>query len=162
MMHLLLQIGDRVYWTRSIDGSYKELTLTNEHVTFPLNPVLSFEQGAALGVPYFTAYRALVTKAGLKAGETVLIHGASGAVSIESICFRVWGRGHALPTKTPKVYVKRRILISFIAMKLLCSCNFLMFPHEPPGITVDPICNIPSDQISPGATVLTSLLLLMC
>jgi len=76
----VIQVGDRVYWCRSIDGSYKELTLTDEMHTFPLHDALSFQQGAAIGIPYFTAYRALVTKAQLKAGETVLVHGASGAV----------------------------------------------------------------------------------
>lgn len=70
-----------MYWCRSVDGSYKELTLTDEMQTFLLNDALSFQQGAAIGTPYMTAYRALVTRAQLKAGETILIHGASGAVS---------------------------------------------------------------------------------
>ena len=48
--------------------------------TFPLHDALSYQQGAAVGIPYLTAYRALVTKARLKAAETVLVHGASGAV----------------------------------------------------------------------------------
>ncbi|XP_035771543.1 quinone oxidoreductase [Neolamprologus brichardi] len=39
-------------------------------------------QGAAIGIPYFTAYRALIHKAHAKAGETVLIHGASGGVRL--------------------------------------------------------------------------------
>jgi len=76
-----------VYWSRSIDGSYKELTLTDEMCTFPLHDALSYQQGAAIGIPYLTAYRALVTKARLKAGETVLVHGASGAVSYFIHCF---------------------------------------------------------------------------
>jgi len=75
-----------VYWCRSIDGSYKELTLMDEMYTFPLHDALSFQQGAAIGIPYLTAYRALATKARLKAGETVLIHGASGAVSLPFVC----------------------------------------------------------------------------
>ena len=69
-----------MYWCRSIDGSYKELALTDETCTFPLDNALSFQQGAAIGIPYYTAYRSLITKARLKAGETVLVHGASGAV----------------------------------------------------------------------------------
>jgi NADPH2:quinone reductase len=40
----------------------------------------TFAQGAALGVPAATAYRALVLRAHVKAGETVLVHGASGSV----------------------------------------------------------------------------------
>jgi D-arabinose 1-dehydrogenase-like Zn-dependent alcohol dehydrogenase len=74
-----------VFWCRSVEGSYKELTLTDKMLTFPLGESLTFEQGAALGVPYFSAYRALITKARLVAGETVLIHGASGAVSDASM-----------------------------------------------------------------------------
>jgi len=70
-----------VYWCRSVDGSYKELALTDEMYTFALHSALSFQQGAAIGIPYLTAYRAVVTKARLKAGESVLVHGASGAVS---------------------------------------------------------------------------------
>ena len=37
--------------------------------------------GAALGTPYFTAARAMMQRGRAKPGETVLVHGASGAVS---------------------------------------------------------------------------------
>jgi len=74
--------GDRVYWCQSGNGSYAEYVLNKEALTFPLHESLSFQQGAALGVPYFTTYRALVTKAKLRPGETVLVHGASGAVGV--------------------------------------------------------------------------------
>jgi len=46
---------------------------------------VSFAQGAALGVPYVTAWRALMEKAGAKAGETVLVHGASGGVGVAAV-----------------------------------------------------------------------------
>lgn len=68
-----------------MDGSYKELALTDEMCTFRLHDALSYQQGAAIGIPYLTAYRALVTKARLREGETVLVHGASGAVRITSV-----------------------------------------------------------------------------
>jgi NADPH2:quinone reductase len=42
-------------------------------------------QGAALGVPYCTAYRALFQKAGARPGETVLVHGATGGVGIAAV-----------------------------------------------------------------------------
>jgi NADPH2:quinone reductase len=41
--------------------------------------------GAAVGVPYVTAYRALFQKAGLRAGERVLVHGASGGVGTAAL-----------------------------------------------------------------------------
>jgi hypothetical protein len=83
------EVGDRVFWPRCIGGSYKEVTLTEEYLTYHLHRDLSFQQGAAIGVPYFTAYRALVTKAKVLAGEKVLIHGASGAVSVDYLCIAV-------------------------------------------------------------------------
>jgi hypothetical protein len=42
-------------------------------------------QGASLGVPFFTAYKALILRAQTKPGETVLIHGASGAVGTAAV-----------------------------------------------------------------------------
>lgn len=74
--------GDRVYWGISNSGSYAELVLVPEKTTFHLSERLSFAQGAAIGVPYSTAYRALVFKAHLTPGQTVLVHGASGAVGL--------------------------------------------------------------------------------
>ncbi len=46
---------------------------------------ISFAQGAALGVPYATAWRALFIRARARAGETVLVHGASGGVGTAAV-----------------------------------------------------------------------------
>jgi NADPH2:quinone reductase len=46
---------------------------------------ITFPQGAALGVPYGTAHRALFGRAHAQAGETVLVHGASGGVGIAAV-----------------------------------------------------------------------------
>uniref|UniRef100_A0A3Q4G040 Crystallin, zeta (quinone reductase) n=1 Tax=Neolamprologus brichardi TaxID=32507 RepID=A0A3Q4G040_NEOBR len=51
-----------------------------------LGPENLRNMGAAIGIPYFTAYRALIHKAHAKAGETVLIHGASGGVRLFFTC----------------------------------------------------------------------------
>ncbi|KTF80342.1 hypothetical protein cypCar_00046905 [Cyprinus carpio] len=74
------QVGDRVFTTGTVTGGYAEFTLASEDTVHKLPDYLDYKQGAAIGVPYFTAYRALVQKAHAKAGETVLIHGASGGV----------------------------------------------------------------------------------
>ena len=47
--------------------------------------VMTFGQGAAIGVPYGAAYRALFQRAAAQAGESVLVHGASGGVGIAAI-----------------------------------------------------------------------------
>lgn len=77
-----MQVGDRVYFCKSVSGSYAEYCTTHEDQTFNLHDSLSYQQGAAVGIPYFTAYRALITMAQAKKGQSVLIHGASGGVKI--------------------------------------------------------------------------------
>jgi NADPH2:quinone reductase len=51
----------------------------------PLPAKTSFAQGAALGVPYGTAYRALFQRGNARAGEVLLVHGASGGVGIACV-----------------------------------------------------------------------------
>jgi NADPH2:quinone reductase len=80
--------GDRVYlyaYGPGSPGTYAEKTAVKADQVFPLPDGLSFEQGAALGVPYGTAHRALFGRAGAKKGETVLIHGASGGVGVAAV-----------------------------------------------------------------------------
>ena len=82
--------GDRVYVcgvgnTIAGAGTYAELALCVPSQLHELPARVSFGQGAALGVPYCTAYRALFQRAGAKPGETVLIHGATGGVGIAAV-----------------------------------------------------------------------------
>ncbi|NWI63772.1 QOR oxidoreductase, partial [Todus mexicanus] len=74
--------GDRVFTVETISGGYAEYAVAAANRVFPLSDKLDFKQGAAVGVPYFTAYRALLQKGRAKAGESVLVHGASGGVGI--------------------------------------------------------------------------------
>jgi NADPH2:quinone reductase len=46
---------------------------------------MSFAEAAAYQVAYLTAYVALVRRAGLQAGETLLVHGASGGVGMAAV-----------------------------------------------------------------------------
>ena len=79
-----LRVGDRVYvaalMARRNTGTYAEYVACDAAHVHPLPDQVTFHQGAAIGVPYATAYRALVQRARLVAGETVLVHGASGSV----------------------------------------------------------------------------------
>lgn len=82
-----VKVGDRVYTSTSISGAYAQQALCNALNVHPLPDRVSFEQGAGVGVPYGTAYRALFQRAGAKAAETVFVHGASGGVGIASVQF---------------------------------------------------------------------------
>jgi NADPH:quinone reductase len=66
-------------------GTYAGQTVNDTRNVHVLPAGLSFAQGAAVGVPCSTAWRALFQKAGALAGETVLIHGGSGAVGNAAI-----------------------------------------------------------------------------
>ncbi len=77
--------GDRVYTIGSLTGAYADLILCTEPQLRPLPENVSFQQGAALGVPYGTAHRALFHRGQAQAAETILIHGATGGVGIASI-----------------------------------------------------------------------------
>jgi NADPH:quinone reductase-like Zn-dependent oxidoreductase len=44
---------------------------------------MTFAQAAALPVPFYTAYRALFTKLGVRPGRRILIHGATGELSAD-------------------------------------------------------------------------------
>ena len=63
------------------DGTHCELIALPAKQVFPLDDALSFEQAAAFPLVYETAYRMLVTKAGLREGEWVLVWGIGGGVA---------------------------------------------------------------------------------
>ena len=79
--------GDRVYvyGVAPGTGAYAELVLAEAAHVHPLPAAVSFQQGAAMGVPYATAYRALFLKGQARPGDTVFIHGASGGVGTAAV-----------------------------------------------------------------------------
>jgi NADPH:quinone reductase len=77
--------GDRVYFGGSLTGAYAEMSLCDQGQVHPLPGNVSFAQGAAMNVPYATAYHALFNRGHGRAGETVLVHGASGGVGTGAV-----------------------------------------------------------------------------
>jgi NADPH2:quinone reductase len=77
--------GDRVYLAGLTREAYAERVLVKSDQLRPLPDAVSFAQGAALNVPYGTAFRALFQRARAQSGETVLVHGGSGGVGIAAI-----------------------------------------------------------------------------
>jgi NADPH2:quinone reductase len=77
--------GDRVYTSETVTGAYAELALCAVARVHPLPASVSYAQGAAVGVPYATAWRALFQRVRAVPGETVLVHGASGGVGIAAV-----------------------------------------------------------------------------
>ena len=82
-----LQPGLRVWVAGSVSGTYAEAAVCEAGRVFALPDGVTFAQGAALGIPCSTAYRALFQRGGAKAGETVLVHGATGGVGVAAVQF---------------------------------------------------------------------------
>ena len=90
-----ISAGDRVY-VAALGirfGTYAERMAVPARLVHRLPDAVSFAQGAAIGVPAATAYRALALRALARGGETLFVHGASGAVGIAAVQL---GRGMGL------------------------------------------------------------------
>src|SRR5690606_27998181 len=72
--------GDYQRW-----GGFASWVVAPDEALVPIPGALSFDQAAGLLSSYETAYHCLVTRGRLAAGETVLIHGASGATGLAAV-----------------------------------------------------------------------------
>ncbi len=82
--------GDRVYIASDNLGTPRTGLCAEQALCAPtqlhrLPDHVAFEQGAAIGVPYATAYYSLFQRAKARPAETVLVHGASGGVGIAAV-----------------------------------------------------------------------------
>lgn len=77
-------VGDRVL-SRCALGAFAEEVAAPAAQTYSLPDVLSFEAGAALPTVYPTSYAALVWRAPVLAGETLLVHAAAGGVGLSAV-----------------------------------------------------------------------------
>ena len=73
------QAGDRVA-AMPVTGGFAETVAVDTAMVFPLPGSVSFDRGAAIPLNYLTADFALLRRARLIEGETVLVHGAAGGV----------------------------------------------------------------------------------
>jgi NADPH:quinone reductase-like Zn-dependent oxidoreductase len=75
--------GDHVaVYGEHMDGTDAELVVVPRENVYPIPEGMSFEEAAAFPLVFVTAYRMLVTRGGLKEGETVLIWGIGGGVAM--------------------------------------------------------------------------------
>jgi NADPH:quinone reductase-like Zn-dependent oxidoreductase len=78
------------------DGAHAEVVAVPEEALSLLPRGLSLEQAAAIGVPFLTAWHALVRVAELAAGETILIVGAAGAVGQAATQIANWRKARVV------------------------------------------------------------------
>lgn len=76
--------GQRVAAVGGYGGAQERVAIP-AMFTFPLPDAMSYDEGAALPMNYLTAQFALAERGNLRAGETVLVHGAAGGVGTATI-----------------------------------------------------------------------------
>jgi NADPH2:quinone reductase len=79
-----LKPGDRVA-TTMLHGGYAEQVCVPELAAVRLPDAVSFEVGAATLLTYLTTYHALVDRAALHSGESLLVLGAAGGVGTSAV-----------------------------------------------------------------------------
>jgi NADPH2:quinone reductase len=93
------RVGERVFFggANPARGTAAEFCSVNAAHAFPLPDALTNEQGASLGVPAFTAWLCVLAN-GTVAGDTILVHGGSGAVGRVIVEMAVWNGAKVIAT----------------------------------------------------------------
>ena len=114
------EIGDEVI-VSSFTGSFSE-ELCVDHVKVRKKPKgLNWEQASTYTVAYLTAYVSLITKGGLKPGETLLVHGAAGGVGLAAVDIGKFIGANVIAVASSKI--KRDFLLSYGA-------DFVLSPEK--------------------------------
>ena len=79
-----IAIGDRVI-AMTPHGGYAEQVIADINRCVPMPVAMSWEHGAAFPVVFGTSHVALWHRAHLRAGETLVVHGASGGVGLTAV-----------------------------------------------------------------------------
>jgi NADPH:quinone reductase-like Zn-dependent oxidoreductase len=89
----------RTLLTEKLPGTFADTVVVPARNVVPKPPSLTFPEAACMGTAWLTAYRMLFVKSGLRAGQTMLVQGASGGVSTALVQLgraagmRVWVTG---------------------------------------------------------------------
>jgi len=76
--------GDRVF-AKLDHGGYAEEAVADARFAWPIPKAMDMTMAAGFAVVYGTSHLALTDRAGLKAGETLLVHGAAGGVGLTAV-----------------------------------------------------------------------------
>jgi crotonyl-CoA carboxylase/reductase len=74
--------SQRIWGYETTWGSFAQFTKVQAQQLLPKPAALSWEEAASYGLVYFTAWRMLMTRCNLQAGQKVLIWGAAGGLGV--------------------------------------------------------------------------------
>ena len=99
-----LAVGDAVFavtaMQRTGDGTYAEYVTLPANTVCPMPASVDFTNAAAIPLAGMTAWQALFDEANLQSGQTILIHGASGAVGAFAVQFAKIKGANVIATAT--------------------------------------------------------------
>src|SRR5215211_7950618 len=90
-----------------MDGTNAELIAIPAANVYPLDDHVSFEEAAAFPLVFETAYRMLVTRAGLREGDWVLVWGIGGGVATAALAIAKALGAHVLATSSSDAKLER-------------------------------------------------------
>jgi NADPH:quinone reductase-like Zn-dependent oxidoreductase len=91
------------------DGAFAEAVVVSSGSLAPRPKHLSFEESAAFGLAHLTAWRMLINRGGLRPGETVLIHGIGGGVSLACLQLAKLAGARVIVTSRAEEKLRRAI-----------------------------------------------------
>src|SRR5437868_8434824 len=74
--------SQRIWGYETTWGSFAQFTKVQAQQLLPRPQNLTWEEAASYGLVYFTAYRMLVTRCEMQAGQTALVWGAAGGLGV--------------------------------------------------------------------------------
>jgi len=77
--------SQRIWGYETTWGSFAQFTKVQAQQLLPKPKGLTWEEAASYGLVYFTAYRMLITRCNLQAGQRVLIWGAAGGLGVFAV-----------------------------------------------------------------------------
>src|SRR5215216_340268 len=103
-----IEHGDKITVVgEHMDGTHAELIAVPETNVYPIPYGMSLEEAAAFPLVFETAYRMLVTKAGVQEGEWVLVWGIGGGVATASLAIAKARGARVLATSSSEAKLER-------------------------------------------------------
>jgi len=96
------------------DGSHAEFVAVPVEGLVEMPPELSYEEAAAIGLAYLTAFAAVVRTGAVKCGETVLVTGTTGAVGSAAARIAAWKGARVLGTVRSSRELGKQNDLSFV------------------------------------------------
>jgi NADPH:quinone reductase-like Zn-dependent oxidoreductase len=134
-----------------VDGTYAELVAVPEANVLPVPSGFSWAEAAALPLAGLTAYRALFSRGGLQAGETVVVLGAGSGVSTMAVSLAVMAGAKVFVTSSSPLKIERAVALGAAGGVLYTDAEWVAGLRElagPADLVIDSIGSTWPDSLA--------------